>query len=191
MATIITVHGTFASGPESGEKWWQKGSQFESELRRLVESEDGKLDFEPHIWDGLNSETSRRAAGKLLFKRLLNLESRGEHYVIIGHSHGGSTILGAMLISNHRQRILAGMSRWITIGTPFIAFNRKALLFSRLGLLGQILYISFITFECLVCATFWGLLGFNVIWVVIPLIAIFLLLPFVMREEGLSGLMRA
>jgi hypothetical protein len=45
MVTIITVHGTFSSGPENGEHWSQKGSQFECELRRLVEGEDGKLDF--------------------------------------------------------------------------------------------------------------------------------------------------
>jgi hypothetical protein len=57
MATIIAVHGTFSSGAETGSKWWQKGSPFEAELRNLVEGTDGQLDFVPHLWDGLNSET--------------------------------------------------------------------------------------------------------------------------------------
>jgi hypothetical protein len=84
MATIITVHGTFDSGPGSGEKWWQMGSQFETVLRRLVEGMDGRLDFAPHVWDGLNSETSRRAAGDALYKRLAGFEEKGERYCSSG-----------------------------------------------------------------------------------------------------------
>jgi hypothetical protein len=155
LATIITVHGTFSSGPQSGEHWWQKRSQFESQLRRLVDSEDGRLDFVPHVWDGVNSEMSRRAAGKSLLRRLLNLEKRKERYCLVGHSHGGSAIVASLLISAFRGRKLPRLSLWITIGTPFIAFARKAFLFSRLGLLGQILYLSFITFECLYGAAIW------------------------------------
>src|SRR5262245_62668225 len=53
VATIITVHGTNASGPEEGIKWWQKGSEFEKHIHELVESEDGShLTFQPHIWAG-------------------------------------------------------------------------------------------------------------------------------------------
>jgi hypothetical protein len=74
MATIVTMHGTFSSEPESGDKWWQKGGPLENELRSLVDVEDGRLDFVPHVWDGLNSENSRRAAGEELFNRLIGLE---------------------------------------------------------------------------------------------------------------------
>jgi hypothetical protein len=155
MATVITVHGTFASGPESGEQWWQKGSQFESEMRRLVESEDGKLDFEPHIWDGLNSETSRRAAGKSLLGRLSSLEKEHQCYCLIGHSHGGSVILSSLQQSLRSRVDLSRLSRWITVGTPFIAFRPKTFLFSRLGLLGQTLYLSFATSVCLLFVTLW------------------------------------
>jgi hypothetical protein len=84
MATIITVHGTFASGPEEGEKWWQKGSEFERDVREFVEAENGNLDFRPHIWDGMNSETSRRAAGRDLLQEVKRLEARNEQILPVG-----------------------------------------------------------------------------------------------------------
>jgi hypothetical protein len=149
MATIITVHGTFSSGPESGEKWWQKGSPLENELRSLVEGEDGRLDFVPHVWDGLNSENSRRAAGEELFNRLIGLEKKGERYCLIGHSHGGSVVLASLLNSTRRRRKLSGLSRWITVATPFIAFARKPLLFFRLGLLGKAALAAMLTYSAL------------------------------------------
>ena len=77
MATIIAVHGTFATGPEEGEGWWQKGGEFERDLRELVEADGAQLDFQPHVWDGQNSETSRRAAGQSLLKRIAGLEQDG------------------------------------------------------------------------------------------------------------------
>jgi hypothetical protein len=152
MATIVTVHGTFSSGPESGENWWQKGGPLENELRSLVEGEDGRLDFIPHVWDGLNSENSRRAAGKSLLGRLMHLEDGGERYCLIGHSHGGSVVLGSLLHSTYRRRQLSKLSRWITVGTPFIAFARRPLLFLRLGLLGKAAFIALFTWTAV--ATF-------------------------------------
>jgi hypothetical protein len=145
----------FCKRPETGEHWWQKGGQFESELRRLVEGADGKLGFEPHIWDGLNSETSRRTAGKLLLGRLFHLEKKGERYCLIGHSHGGSAILSGLALAVYSRRTLPGLSNWITVGTPFISFARKAFLFSRLGLLGKAAYLSAFTFMCLWSLALW------------------------------------
>ncbi len=155
MATIITVHGTFASGPEAGSAWWQTGSAFENQLRELVEGEDGRLDFMPFAWDGLNSETSRRTAGKALALRLDELERKGEPYGLIGHSHGGTVILSALTQTTYRRRPLPGLSRWITVGTPFVAFQRKAFLFSRLGLIGRAAYISLMTYACFFAMAFW------------------------------------
>jgi hypothetical protein len=155
VATIITVHGTFASGPEAGKAWWQKGGSVESELRDLVEGTDGRLNFVPHVWDGLNRESSRRKAGRELYSRLDHLEKTGEPYCIVGHSHGGSVVLSALLLSTHRRRALTGLSCWITVGTPFIAFDPKSFLFSRLGLLGKAAYLSLITFEALFVAGCW------------------------------------
>jgi hypothetical protein len=96
MATIIAVHGTFATGPEEGEGWWQRGGALDRDIRELVEADDSRLDFAPHVWDGQNSETSRRAAGQALLQRLAALEQKGEKYCLIGHSHGGSVIASAL-----------------------------------------------------------------------------------------------
>jgi hypothetical protein len=155
MATIITVHGTFSTGPESGEQWWQKGSQFESGLRRLVEGEDGTLVFLPHVWDGLNSETSRRVAGKSLFGRLSALEKEGQRYCLIGHSHGGSVIVSSLFQSAYRRRSLSGLSRWITIGTPFIGFEPKIFLFSRVGVISKAVYLTAMTLGILMIYSLW------------------------------------
>jgi hypothetical protein len=155
VATVIAIHGTFASGAETGKEWWQKGGPVESELRDLVEGADGRLNFVPHVWDGLNRESCRRAAGRALFSRVADLEKKGERYCIVGHSHGGSVILSALMLSAHRRRALAGLSRWITVGTPFIAFDPKSLLFSRLGLLGKAAYLSVFTVESLLGAIAW------------------------------------
>jgi len=61
MTTILTVHGTFATGPEEGENWWQKQSPFEARIKELIEPQSGELQWQPVIWDGANSENSRRA----------------------------------------------------------------------------------------------------------------------------------
>src|SRR5262245_37461302 len=54
MATIVTVHGTGATGEESGPKWWQKTSACEMKLREFVQGSDGPLKYEQLVWDGSN-----------------------------------------------------------------------------------------------------------------------------------------
>jgi hypothetical protein len=146
VATIITVHGTNATGPEEGDAWWQKGSEFESDVRRCVESEDGPLAFEPFAWDGLNSETSRRGAGRRLYDRMAALEGQGKPYAVLGHSHGGSVIAAALLRSAVKKQPLSKLSAWLTVGTPFVQLKRAGLLFSRLGLLGKSAYVALVMF---------------------------------------------
>lgn len=80
MATIVTVHGTFSSGPLEGQKWWQRGSAFASQLPELIEGADGKLVIEPFIWNGLNSKSARRNAGEQLAAKLADIEAAGEPY---------------------------------------------------------------------------------------------------------------
>ena len=96
MASVITVHGTNSSGPEVGEQWWQRGSLFERELRAYVAADDGELEFIPFIWDGKNSESSRRRAGYRLDQLLR--QRKGENgTACVGHSHGGSVLLVALM----------------------------------------------------------------------------------------------
>lgn len=145
MATVFTVHGTFANGETKGENWWQSGSNFEQELKRLVQGQGGPLVVEPLIWDGKNSETSRRRAGAELARRMRKNEKAGEPYVLIGHSHGGSVILAAILQSVAKRESLPRLSKWITVGTPFISFSPKRNLFSRLGISGRAAYLAVFT----------------------------------------------
>ena len=59
---LIFVHGTFASGPEGGHRWWQRGSAFDGHLHHLIGAENGDVAVERFVWDGNNSVASRRAA---------------------------------------------------------------------------------------------------------------------------------
>jgi hypothetical protein len=78
MATVITVHGTNASGPEHGDRWWQKGGVLEAHLARWVEDSNGPFKLAPLIWDGANQETSRRAGAEKLLSEMEKLEAAGE-----------------------------------------------------------------------------------------------------------------
>ena len=168
MATVLTVHGTYASGPERGEKWWQSGSAFEANLRELVDADDGELQWKPSIWDGLNSEIKRRAAGAKLYSEMRSLELRGEPYCVIGHSHGGSVISAALIEAAGKSNTLEHLSTWFTVGTPFVSTKRDRFLFSRLGQLGKAVYsglilgalVSAVATSLNVLGEVWEMLGF-------------------------------
>ncbi|MET1046222.1 MAG: hypothetical protein ABWX70_05900, partial [Hyphomicrobium sp.] len=112
VATIITVHGTFAAptapDPNGGltpePQWWESGSTFEKDMRDLVDARDGELNFVPFSWAGDNSEVERRAAGNRLSKVLRDLEAKSEPYCIVGHSHGGSILSDTLLVNSARRR---------------------------------------------------------------------------------------
>jgi hypothetical protein len=146
MATIITVHGTGATGPEEGEAWWQKGSAFERDMRQLIEAEAGELNFQPHIWDGANSETSRRAAARRLYEAAQQLETKKEKYSIIGHSHGGSVIANTLLLAGSRKKRLPHLANLVTVATPFLQSTKSFWLFSRSNIIGQSALVSVATF---------------------------------------------
>lgn len=156
MATIITVHGTFAhaEGDTAGDEsiseadlqWWQPGSTFDCDMRELLDASpgegSGKLDTKPFEWDGHNSELSRRAAGKRLFRELRTLDATGEPYCLVAHSHGGSVVNWALLESAARKQPLKNLKRWITVGTPFVAMQKERLLFQRLDLMRKVVFVA-------------------------------------------------
>ena len=115
MATIITVHGTFAhanapdapAGSAADPQWWEIPSTFEHDLRELVDAREGQLEVKPFTWGGDNSEVERRLAGLRLSKELRELEARNEPYCVIGHSHGGSVVSTALLSSARAQAAAA------------------------------------------------------------------------------------
>ncbi len=154
MATIVTVHGTFAHIAGSADaasganidpslrQWWQPGSKFQSDLARHIDGADGKLEFQPFIWSGNNSEAERRDAGRRLLAQLRELEDKGESYCVIGHSHGGSVISSALMQSAVTRKPLDGLRRWITVGTPFVQLRKERFLFLRLPVLMKALFVA-------------------------------------------------
>lgn len=152
MATVVSVHGTFAHEGGTAEAlkiadgqapwWWQPGSEFENDVRELVKGEDGRLDFIPFVWNAWNSEVSRRAAGSKLLGVLRELEARRENYCLVGHSHGGSVIAAALLESAGRGKPLEHMRGWFTIGTPFVELRKERFLFSRLTLTRKVAFVA-------------------------------------------------
>lgn len=154
MATIVTVHGTFAhsqtgptpEGVAAEPQWWQEGATFDRDMRELVDAAvgegSGKLEVTRFEWDGQNSEMSRRAAGKRLFKELKALDAKNEPYCLVAHSHGGSVISWALLESAARKERLDGLKRWITVGTPFVSLMKERLLFQRLDLIRKVVFVA-------------------------------------------------
>jgi hypothetical protein len=152
VATVVTVHGTFAHtggtadalniGADQEVWWWQPGSEFEKHTRELVAGEDGRLDFVPFVWNAWNSEISRREAGSNLLNVLRELEARHENYCLVGHSHGGSVIAAALLESSGRGKPLEHLRSWFTVGTPFVELRKERFLFSRLSLTRKVVFVA-------------------------------------------------
>ena len=149
MATVITVHGSYAhivgppDAPAPAElQWWQPGSACEQHVRQLVQAEDGDLAFQAFTWSGDNSELGRRKAGSELLGVLHQLEGRKESYCLVGHSHGGSVIASALVESVATGRPLEHLKKWITVGTPFVALRKERFLFSRLTLPRKVVLVA-------------------------------------------------
>lgn len=150
MASIISVHGTFAKptvadpngGPPPEPQWWETPSTFETDLRTLVDSRDGRLDVIPFMWGGDNSEVERRDAAARLIKLMRELESKSEPYCVVGHSHGGSVISSALLDGAARRKSLQNLKRWITVGTPFVNFKKELWLLTRLSLMRKVVFVA-------------------------------------------------
>lgn len=187
MAALLAVHGTFAKGPLHGAKWWQFDGDFEQDMRRYVEASDagsGELRFIPVQWDGKNEETSRRAAGRTLFRHMLELEKSGEPYTVIGHSHGGSVICLALMEAARRGLKLPGLVKWITVGTPFIAHKKEPLLFSRVSYFGKSTLVTLATFLILLLVAFYvdrmggAFTPSTLVPVLLPFVAVYALMAF-------------
>jgi tetratricopeptide (TPR) repeat protein len=126
--TVVLVHGTGAAAHEDvGVRWWQNGSDYCSDLcqrlgalARCVES------GEVFHWSGANSESERHKASlELLESWLLRFEAEQRPYHLIGHSHGGSVIWGALRESIRRGKPLQHLATWSTVGTPFLHYRAR------------------------------------------------------------------
>jgi hypothetical protein len=131
MTKLITVHGTNAGSPsDEGEQWWQRNSSFQKRLAEWLNL--AGVEIEPFHWgEGPNSEIRRLKAAVRLLQRLKTLERGGEHYHLIGHSHGGSVIYNALLLASGRKETLPHLRSWLTVGTPFLWTKISRVLFFR------------------------------------------------------------
>jgi hypothetical protein len=138
MVKVITVHGTFAhEDSDAGGKWWQIGSPFQTTLQDYVEE---PLEVEPFHWSGANSEMQRRKTGAKLAKLIRRCD---EPPLVIGHSHGGSAAIQALLLLYLRRgkdscQFLRGV---VTIGTPMFRFRWNRNPFARFDVLGRIMLL--------------------------------------------------
>ena len=145
---VVTVHGTGAGVPEDvGQSWWQKDSAFQKKTSEIVELAGDNIEVVPFHWGtGPNSETQRREAGTQLYEQLRGYDTEGTDYYLIGHSHGGSVIYNALLRSAAKDEPLERLKSWLTVGTPFLDFKASWLLFNRLNIWGQIVYVTGVGF---------------------------------------------
>ncbi|MEO1794779.1 MAG: hypothetical protein AAFU50_09305, partial [Pseudomonadota bacterium] len=122
MATIITVHGTFAkmevppgdsaTASAGQEAWWRETSAFAEDMRAKLTGTDGAVTIERFDWTGDNSERGRREEARRLLARFRELEAKSEPYAAIGHSHGGSIISRALLLAASRRETLPSLQKW-------------------------------------------------------------------------------
>lgn len=140
MAKLITVHGTGAgASADEGAIWWQLGSPFMTSLGRILDM--SQVEVIPFHWDiGANSERQRRDAGKRLYEQLKALDAAGQDYYVLGHSHGGSVIYNALLLSAVKSKRLQRLQAWFTVGSPFIDIAPRRLLALRLSPPGLAVY---------------------------------------------------
>ncbi|MCQ8184134.1 hypothetical protein [Parvularcula maris] len=138
MVKVITVHGTFAHrDSDHGDSWWQVGSPFQKLLQNLIQE---PLDVEPFHWSGANSEVQRRKTGARLAKVIGRSE---EPPLVIGHSHGGSAAIQALLLLylQKGKRSCAALRGIATIGTPMFRFRWNRNPFSRFDVMGRLMLL--------------------------------------------------
>jgi Uncharacterized alpha/beta hydrolase domain (DUF2235) len=145
---VVTVHGTGAgSEADIGQSWWQKDSAFQKKTAEIIELAGDGIEVVPFHWGtGPNSETKRREAGTKLYQQLREYDNAGVDYYLIGHSHGGSVIYNGLLRSAAKDEPLDRLRAWLTVGTPFLDFKPSWLLFNRLNVWGQGVYVTGIGF---------------------------------------------
>lgn len=148
MITIVTIHGTFATGQEEGRAWWQKGGYLQQAITDALRATPGvnasAIQWLPFVWSGVNSEKDRRDAGKKLAAFLQDVDSKGGPYWIIAHSHGGSVLAHALLNLAASEKSLPNLKRWLTVGTPFFKFGPTRGVYSRLPYWMKIIFLSVI-----------------------------------------------
>jgi hypothetical protein len=120
------VHGTNdGAEADSGEKWWQTGSDFCSKLGAKGEARGIELDIRPFHWDGANSDVARRQAGRRLAAVLRGALREAGEASVVGHSHGGNVVVYALDDPWLDRAYRCGALRVVSVGTPFFDDRRR------------------------------------------------------------------
>ncbi len=118
---VVTVHGTgdTAEGLD-GEKWFQRGSTFSSQLQASLRARGVDSEIVPHLWTGANSASAREKGSIALAKRARKLAKSHAGVHVIGHSHGGNVANDAACMLNwHTGKKRPRLASVTTVGTPF------------------------------------------------------------------------
>jgi Serine aminopeptidase, S33 len=115
---VTLVHGTWARRAD----WTMTSSPL---CAAICEAAHGPVKFEPFLWSGWNTVTSRSRAVTRLISQLRALQTRWPHarHFVIGHSHGGNIAFQAM-----RERSVAKHIVGVAcLSTPFLCVSPREL----------------------------------------------------------------
>jgi hypothetical protein len=130
--TVLIIHGTFSGRPEENNKrikiepkWYDPGQKFCNDLDDELAKRGSNARCWQHLqenemhfyWDGANSWLSRARAARRLQRDIKALVSKGWIVHLIGHSHGGNVILGAITEGNG-EVLSFFKARAVLLGTP-------------------------------------------------------------------------
>ncbi|MFL2869505.1 MAG: esterase/lipase family protein [Pirellulaceae bacterium] len=88
---LFLVHGTYAGN----EKWTQELEEKVTFASEAVRGLGGDVIVHPFVWSAKNTHESRMKAARNLAVEMERHTKRGEHILIVGHSHGGNVAMQA------------------------------------------------------------------------------------------------
>ena len=120
---VLTVHGTGDIASEDhGQKWWQLGSPFVSELGKQLRRAGHDPEFVFFRWSGANNMLEREEATYRQVKFLKQLNKKHGPVHLVGHSHGGTIANDAAIQLSWGHRRAGGefIASMTTVGTPYL-----------------------------------------------------------------------
>lgn len=191
---------------DDGDLWWQKGSSFWKKLGQALPDHLTLLHNERlfhwstdynskyKVWKGKNNQMYRHVASQELLRYLEQFEDKQIPYHVIAHSHGGLILWQALRIADFQQLVsrkesiksslengrqavpLKYLRSCITLGTPYIRFEKLKKPKNTLWKVEFIaLFVQFI-FPLLLTVVAWYFVGF---YALLALLSIFFLVPYV------------
>ena len=136
-AIVFLIHGTGAgSDSDEGDQWWQRGSSVWNKISTRLPDDVVHNESVLFHWSGENSDAARYKGAWKLLDYLADLEAKKIPYHLVGHSHGGTLIWQALVLSQmkkfkrkwwQRGRYgLRSVKSWTTVGTPFLQYRSMA-----------------------------------------------------------------